>query len=201
MPRTALAAALVFGVLAFGWRGLVHYRATGDSGFRGFSGKPGSREWWGGVLFAVTMVLIPLGPLSDLRAWLPRIAALDAPALRLVGLGLYAVGVAGTLWAQVAMGTSWRIGVDPAERTALVTCGPFRVVRNPIYTAMAVAFAGFALMVPNALSLLTLAFMAAGIELHVRLVEEPYLRGVHGDAYRRWAATTGRFVPGVGRLP
>jgi protein-S-isoprenylcysteine O-methyltransferase Ste14 len=31
-------------------------------------------------------------------------------------------------------------------------------------------------------------------------VEEPALLAAHGDAYRRWAATTGRFLPGIGRL-
>jgi protein-S-isoprenylcysteine O-methyltransferase Ste14 len=44
------------------------------------------------------------------------------------------------------------------------------------------------------------AFLA-GLEIQVRLVEEPYLIRVHGDAYRTYAARTGRFVPGVGRLP
>jgi len=40
----------------------------------------------------------------------------------------------------------------------------------------------------------------AGLELHVRHVEEPYLLQTHGDAYRAYAASAGRFVPGVGRL-
>jgi protein-S-isoprenylcysteine O-methyltransferase Ste14 len=200
MPRTALVAATIFGLLSFGWRGWLHRRQTGSSGFRGFSGAAFSREWWGGVLFAATMVLVPLGPLADLAGWTARIAAFDAPALRLLGLALFVVGGIATLWAQIAMGTSWRVGVDPTERTALVTAGPFGLVRNPIYSGMGAAFAGYVLLVPNALTLLTLGVLAVGIELHVRLVEEPYLLGVHGDAYRRWAAATGRFVPGVGRL-
>jgi protein-S-isoprenylcysteine O-methyltransferase Ste14 len=36
-------------------------------------------------------------------------------------------------------GASWRIGVDPDERTTLVTSGPFAIARNPIFTAMAAA--------------------------------------------------------------
>jgi protein-S-isoprenylcysteine O-methyltransferase Ste14 len=42
--------------------------------------------------------------------------------------------------------------------------------------------------------------VAASVQVQVRLVEEPYLLRVHGDAYRAYAARTGRFVPGVGRL-
>jgi protein-S-isoprenylcysteine O-methyltransferase Ste14 len=42
------------------------------------------------------------------------------------------LGLAGSLLAQLAMGDSWRIGVDESEKTELVTAGPFAVVRNPI---------------------------------------------------------------------
>jgi protein-S-isoprenylcysteine O-methyltransferase Ste14 len=45
-----------------------------------------------------------------------------------------------------------------------------------------------------------LACVLLSIQIQVRLVEEPYLLRVHGDAYRRYAARTGRFVPGLGRL-
>jgi protein-S-isoprenylcysteine O-methyltransferase Ste14 len=38
------------------------------------------------------------------------------------------------------------------------------------------------------------------VELQVRAVEEPYLRLVHGEAYAIYAANTGRFVPGIGRV-
>ena len=38
------------------------------------------------------------------------------------------------------------------------------------------------------------------LELQTRLVEEPYLRRVHGAAYEEYARRVGRFVPGVGRL-
>jgi protein-S-isoprenylcysteine O-methyltransferase Ste14 len=98
------------------------------------------------------------------------------------------------------MGASWRIGVDPAERTALVTEGVFRLARNPIFTAMVVAQLGVVLMVLTWVSAASLAALVAAVQLQVRTVEEPYLSTVHGPAYTAYAASTGRFVPGVGRL-
>lgn len=47
-----------------------------------------------------------------------------------LGLGLAVIGLALVLAAQQAMGDSWRIGVDPSERTGLVTTGAFATVRN-----------------------------------------------------------------------
>ncbi|MFF5757489.1 methyltransferase family protein [Streptomyces longwoodensis] len=101
--------------------------------------------------------------------------------------------------AQRAMGASWRVGVDQEERTALVSDGPFARVRNPIFTTMAVTGLGLTLMVPNILAFAALAALVTAVELQVRVVEEPYLRSVHGSAYTAYAATAGRFVPGIGR--
>jgi protein-S-isoprenylcysteine O-methyltransferase Ste14 len=98
------------------------------------------------------------------------------------------------------MGDSLRIGVDPGERTALVTEGPFRWVRNPIYSAMLLYVVGVALMAPNVAGLVALVVLALGLDLHVRRVEEPYLVATHGAAYASYAARVGRFLPGVGRL-
>jgi protein-S-isoprenylcysteine O-methyltransferase Ste14 len=42
--------------------------------------------------------------------------------------------------------------------------------------------------------------LLAALEIQVRGVEEPYLLRTHGEAYRRYAAATGRFLPGIGRL-
>jgi protein-S-isoprenylcysteine O-methyltransferase Ste14 len=97
------------------------------------------------------------------------------------------------------MGASWRVGVDAAERTELVTGGLFARVRNPVFTAMTFTAAGLALMVPTVIPALALMVLVVAIELQVRVVEEPYLSVVHGRAYDAYAARAGRFVPGIGR--
>jgi protein-S-isoprenylcysteine O-methyltransferase Ste14 len=105
------------------------------------------------------------------------------------------VGIAATLTAQLAMGASWRPDVDPTTRTALVTSGPFRLVRNPIFTATAATGAGLALLVPNPVAAAMLVGFVTALQIQVRLVEEPYLHRVHAGAWERYAARTGRFLP------
>lgn len=56
------------------------------------------------------------------------------------------------------------------------------------------------LLVPNAWAIGAALTLALGLALQVRRVEEPYPLWTHGEAYRAWAARTGRFLPGVGRL-
>ena len=197
MASLSLVLFLVYLGLAFGLRGWLQWRRTGDHGFRfgGFAAAPAERA--GGVLFVLALALGLAAPLLELTGALRAFEALRAPVL---GALLALAGIAGTLHAQLEMGASWRVGVDPSERTALRTDGPFRWVRNPIFSWMLFTAAGLALLVPNVASLAGLLLLGVAVELQVRLVEEPYLRRTHGAAYADWAARTGRFLPGVGRL-
>ena len=97
------------------------------------------------------------------------------------------------------MGASWRIGVDQAERTHLVSTGIFAVVRNPIFTAMVTAQTGMTLVAPTPLAVAALAALVLAVQLQVRVIEEPYLHRVHGAAYAAYTARVGRFLPGIGR--
>lgn len=196
----ALGGYALFLLLAFGLRSVVHYRRTGSTGFVGFSGTTGSAEWWGGVLFALSVVAGGAAPVLQLAGVLSPTEAMLRPALQAAGIALFLAGMAGTLWAQFTMGESWRVGVDASERTTLVVAGPFRWVRNPIFTAMTTATLGLALVVPNAASFAAFASLVLVLEMHVRLVEEPYLSRTHGDSYARYASSAGRFLPGIGRL-
>ncbi|WP_437723535.1 methyltransferase family protein [Sorangium sp. So ce861] len=196
-PWFALALYAVYMGLAFGWRSIRQRRATGSTGFRGISGPPGSLPWLGGVLFALAMLLGVAAPVAEIAGW---IGPLVEPGPLVVGLGAIATitGILGTLWSQGAMGESWRIGVSEAERTSLVTRGPFALVRNPIFSFMMLAALGLALVLPNAAALASFVALVAAIELQVRVVEEPYLLRTHGDAYAAYCAKVGRFLPGLG---
>lgn len=197
MARLALALYLLYLALAFGLRSWLQWRRTGDAGFRLGALRAPFAERAGALLFVLSLVLGLAGPVLELLGALPAVEALRVP---FAGTLLTLAGIAGTLHAQLEMGASWRVGVDTSERTALRTDGPFRLVRNPIFSWMILAAVGLALLVPNAASLGAVLALVAGIELQVRFVEEPYLARVHGDAYASWASRTGRFVPGVGRL-
>jgi protein-S-isoprenylcysteine O-methyltransferase Ste14 len=182
----------VFGVVCVGIRSWIHVRQTGRGPFR--SGPAGNGVA-AVVLFAGPYVA---GSILDLTGTLDR--ASTAPWLGPAGIVLTAAGVVATMWAQLAMGASWRIGVDAEERTDLVTTGPYARVRNPIYTAMFAFGLGQVLLVPNVLTAVGFVATIAVIEVVVRRIEEPHLLSMHGDRVREWMAGTGRFLPGLGAV-
>ncbi|MEI8412093.1 MULTISPECIES: hypothetical protein [unclassified Kribbella] len=55
-------------------------------------------------------------------------------------------------------------------------------------------------MVPNVVALAGAVVLITALHLQVRVVEEPYLLTTHADTYPQYAATTGRFLPHIGRL-
>jgi protein-S-isoprenylcysteine O-methyltransferase Ste14 len=200
VPRVALAMSVAFAIVAFGWRAWLQHRRTGDYGVRGFSGPRGSVEWFGGVIIAVGATLAATAPVAQLVGLVAPFAAIDRPWVNRLGLLLALMGVAVTIVAQLQMRDSWRVGVDSREVTPLVTVGLFSIVRNPIYSGVLLAIAGLLLMAPNLLSVVAAGTLLVGIQIQVRRVEEPHLTRVHGESYRAYGRTVGRFLPRMGRL-
>jgi protein-S-isoprenylcysteine O-methyltransferase Ste14 len=186
-------------VIAFGIRVLVAFRTTGSSGIASLRRAP-AMEVLGALVFGVGIALGAANPVLAASDAIEPWEGLDTTAAHAAGFVLCAVGIIGTFASQMAMGASWRIGVDPEERTELVTGGLFALARNPIYTFMLIAWIGFFLLVPTWLALAAGVLLFAGVQIQVRLVEEPYLLESHGEPYRAWASRVGRFVPGLGKL-
>ena len=190
MTWVAVTGWIVYVLVAFVLRTLIQLRDTGSSGFVGLRPGAGMLERVAGGLMIAAFALSLVGPFVG--------APLFDTAL--VGAIVIALATAGTFVAQLVMARSWRIGVDPSERTELVTRGLFAVVRNPIFSFMILASAGMALACPTPLSLVAPLLLLVALELQVRIVEEPYLARTHGEDYLRYARRVGRFVPWVGRL-
>jgi protein-S-isoprenylcysteine O-methyltransferase Ste14 len=143
-------------------------------------------------------VLVVVAPGWAYEGWLNWSTEID-PVLQAVGLGLWALGIALGVWAGQAIGGYGAVSGVTVDHQ-LVSDGPYRYVRHPIYTAMiAVAvgttlvFRSYLLLGVAALSILTHLWWAAAEE---RLLSSP--EGL-GDAYSSYASHTGRFLPRVRR--
>lgn len=170
----------------------LHQRSTGSLGIAPVTARAGSVEWVATVLFVVSLVAASMGLFvaGGGSKW---------SAHAIVGGALATVGVLATFTSQSSMGRSWRIGVNPTERTALRTEGVFTIVRNPIFTAMTLTLVGLSVLSLHPLAFIGTVLFVVSIELQVRCIEEPYLAATHGADFRNYASKVGRFIPGVGR--
>ena len=200
MPRTALTLYAIFLALALGVRGAAHKWQTGSFGLRIPTMNGAPVESVVGILIVLASVLLGIAaPLLQLTGVVVPLRAFADAVIPAVGVAAFILGVSGVLLSQFWMGASWRVGVDPSERTRLITTGPFSAVRNPIYSSLLLALLGVSVLVPNVVTMIGYGLLVLAIVLQVHIVEEPYLRRVHGQEYAAWAARVGRFIPRVGR--
>jgi protein-S-isoprenylcysteine O-methyltransferase Ste14 len=186
-----LVGVLAFLVIGAGLRPLLHRAWYGSSGIT-VVGHRGQRPSWierGALLLPGVLLLEALGPLAP-ASWRGPLAV--------VGFATMLAGTVAMFVAQLAMGASWRIGIDRVENPGLVTGGPYRFSRNPIYLCMFVVLAGFVAALPGWPTIVTFVGTVLGIRLAVAR-EEGHLVSVYGDAYRAYARRVGRFLPHFGR--
>ncbi|HEX5475242.1 MAG TPA: isoprenylcysteine carboxylmethyltransferase family protein [Vicinamibacterales bacterium] len=135
-----------------------------------------------GVLRAPGTPILPLGPVAAL--------ALDA-----VWVALAWSSIALMLWAIRRMGRQWAVAARIVARHELITTGPFRVVRNPIYTGLfgAMIATGGVLARPAAL-LAAIPLFLLGTLIRVR-EEQALLRAEFGAAYDEYTRRVPALVP------
>ena len=110
-----------------------------------------------------------------------------------IGLVLFALGLVFAIWARIHIGRNWGTPMTQKDDPELVTSGPYRLVRHPIYSGILAAGVGTAL----ALSWLWLTVVAlAGVFfLYSAKVEERYLTDQFPDDYPVYKRSTKMLVP------
>jgi protein-S-isoprenylcysteine O-methyltransferase Ste14 len=136
-------------------------------------------------------------------AWLgivhPWIGGARGEALALAGVGLSAASIhliGFTMGANRIPLSLWHQDDDaPAE---IVTWGPYARVRHPFYASFLAAFAAAVCVAPGVATLGAAVLGAVALSVTARREERRLRASPLGATYTRYAARTGRFLPGVG---
>jgi protein-S-isoprenylcysteine O-methyltransferase Ste14 len=190
MASTLLVLFLVFAVAG---RVAMQYKITGNHGIRTIKRTSTTMAVISGILLLVSFASIFTFTLLEAIGILEPSFTPNQP-ISLIGIITSLIGMVLTMVSQYQMGSSWRIGVDEAEKTELVTSGIYSSIRNPIYSGILLFCFGLLLILPDIYMLLSLALVYASIELNVRHVEEPYLLRLHGHAFKGYMNNSGRYL-------
>ncbi len=175
-------------VFAVGWAAFwLYWLVAAFSMKRGR--VPWSRELRIRAVIAVVVILL-------IRVGAFRGHGLNADAWRAgVGLVLFALGLGLAVWVRIHIGRNWGTPMTQKETPELVTSGPYRLVRHPIYSGILAAGAGTAV----ALSWVWLTAVAlAGVYfLYSATVEERYMAEQFPDRYPAYKHSTKMLVPFV----
>ena len=162
--------------------------------------RPGERRMW--------LLFVPMVALWCILPWvglthsggpfaLPGFATAGVYVVLRWAAALAAVaGFLLTLDCWRRMGDDWRMDISD-DHTALITDGPFRRIRHPIYAFSILIMISTAVVLPTP-SMIALAALHLSLMNIKARNEEAHLARMHGDAWRRYVEQTGRFLPRLG---
>jgi protein-S-isoprenylcysteine O-methyltransferase Ste14 len=99
-----------------------------------------------------------------------------------------------TYWVFVTLGRNVSETILTKDSQSLVTAGPYRWIRHPLYSAALLTFGLLSVVAASWFLALLVALAALGIRA-VAAKEEEQLRARFGAEYARYMARTGRFLP------
>ena len=138
------------------------------------------------VILVVVILLIHLGAFRN--------RGLNTDPVRAgLGLVLFVFGLGLAIWARMHIGRNWGGPMTQKDEPELVTSGPYRVVRHPIYAGILVAGVGTAVALSwNWL----IAVLLVGVYfVYSATVEERYMTEQFPDAYPAYKRSTKMLVP------
>jgi protein-S-isoprenylcysteine O-methyltransferase Ste14 len=111
-----------------------------------------------------------------------------------IGFALVVLGIGFSIAARAALGGNWSGTVTLKQDHELIRSGPYRLVRNPIYTGILLAILGTAIAQGEVRSVLAVALITAAFVRKIG-IEETLLAQEFGDAYDRYRREVPALVP------
>lgn len=154
-----------------------------------------SLQWEVGIRILALGVIVALVRFPGSRAFLSRTSAAVNSTEAGAGLILCLAGFALCVWARLHLGRNWGMPMSFKEGHSLVTGGPYRYIRHPIYTGMLLAVFGSDL-VAGSVWLAVFVGMAIYCVYSAR-TEEGLMMRAFPEQYTEYKRRTKAFIPFV----
>src|SRR5579862_9608045 len=138
-----------------------------------------------GVILVVLLLL-------RVKALKTNVVAHD-PWLQGVGLAAFVLGLALAVWARIYLGRNWGMPMSEKIDPELVTTGPYRSIRHPIYSGILLAMIGTSMAV--SLYWLVVVAILGAYFLHSAFVEERFMITLFPDSYPDYKRSTKMLIP------
>lgn len=124
----------------------------------------------------------------------PRFWGAPPHGSKTAGALFLAVGAAIAVWGQVLFRQAHTTTVPGETSSKLITSGPYRLSRNPMYVGLVLAYLGEAGVLQQVWPVILLPLIVAYLNWVVIPVEEARLRDAFGAAYDRYRASVRRWL-------
>jgi protein-S-isoprenylcysteine O-methyltransferase Ste14 len=104
------------------------------------------------------------------------------------------VGVIVAVWARFTLGSNWSGSVQIKKDHQLITTGPYRFVRHPIYSGVLSLALAQVLSIANVASVMALIILTISFYIKLKL-EEEYMLSQFPNEYPAYMKRTRRIIP------
>ena len=98
------------------------------------------------------------------------------------------------IWARIVLGKNWSGAIQKVEGQRLIKCGPYKHIRNPIYTGVICGFFGTFLTLGTIASFLGLCIVSAAFLVKIKN-EQRFLIMEFGEEYKQYIKETWALLP------
>jgi protein-S-isoprenylcysteine O-methyltransferase Ste14 len=151
-------------------------------------------QWSFIVAIAIILLVILLGTFES-DALVLRIVP-DSPLTGITGIVLTIAGLGFSGWARSHLGRYWSSMVEVKVGHRLIRTGPYRIVRNPMYTGILIAFLGPVIAIGELFAFVALVICIASIWVKIK-AEEEILKEKFGEEYLQYKREVKALIPFV----
>jgi protein-S-isoprenylcysteine O-methyltransferase Ste14 len=173
-------------VIVAGWVAFWIYWLVASVGV-----KAGQTRWarFAGLRVAVILAILLL---VRLKAFKGHVAT-NNPWLQGIGLAVFVLGLALAVWARVYLGRNWGMPMSQKADPELVTAGPYRRIRHPIYSGIILGMIGTAIAV--SVYWLVAVVLIGAYFLYSAIVEERSMTQLFPDSYPAYQRSSKMLIP------
>ena len=173
-------------VIFVGWLAFWIYWLAASIGV-----KAGQTRWtrFAGVRLGVILIVLLLLRLRVLNGH----TVTSDPWLQGIGLAVFLLGLALSIWARVYLGRNWGMPMSQKVDPELVRTGPYGSIRHPIYSGIILAMIGTTIAV--SLYWLVAVVVLGAYFLYSAIVEERVMARLFPDSYPEYKRSTKMLIP------
>jgi protein-S-isoprenylcysteine O-methyltransferase Ste14 len=142
------------------------------------------------IRVVLVLVIIGLGRIGAFRH-----SAVHDPVPQGIGLLLFAAGLSLAVWARVHLGRNWGTPMSEKDDPDLITSGPYRWIRNPIYSGLILAMVGTSTAVN--VEWLVVTAVVGGYFIYSAVMEQRYMTARFPATYPAYRDSTKMLIPYV----
>lgn len=154
--------------------------------------KSGRAQWrpYAGSRVVVIVAIILLARVHAFRGHDTHDAWLEG-----IGLAAFVLGLALAVWARVYLGRNWGTPMSQKDSPELVTTGPYRWIRNPIYSGLILAGIGSAVAISP--EWFVVVVVVGGFFVYSAFKEQEYMSAQFPHTYPAYRNSTKMLIPYV----